>query len=417
LKTTTREGTIIATLASVQFINILDFMIVMPMGPDFAAALGIPLSRLGIIAGSYTAAAAVAGLAGAFFLDRFDRRPALLIALGGLCLGTAACAAATGLGTLSAARILAGAFGGPATSLTIAIVADVIPEERRGRSMGILMSAFSVASVLGVPAGLELARMGGWRLPFVAVAGVGAVIWIVAWFALPSLKGHLAGARHDASARRIAGLVSKPIVISSLAMTTCVMMGAFIIIPNLATYLMGNLGFPRERLGLLFLIGGALSFVLMHLTGRVVDRVGAFRVGTAASMLLLFVLYAGFYSYWPVMPVTVIFVLFMLAGSARNVAYNTLTSRVPLAAERARFMSIRSAVQHLSASAGAFLSTRMLTEGSAGALIGMPSITVISMGLAMAIPFLFWHVETGLIRRNHCPVTTEPADVACEPGP
>jgi len=37
-----------------------------------------------------------------------------------------------------------------------------------------VMGAFSIASILGVPAGLELARRGGWRLPFIAVGVLGA---------------------------------------------------------------------------------------------------------------------------------------------------------------------------------------------------------------------------------------------------
>ena len=67
-------------------------------------------------------------------------------------------------------------FGGPATSLGLSILADIVPIERRGRAMGTLMGAFSAASVFGVPAGLELARIGGWRMPFFAVAALGVVL-------------------------------------------------------------------------------------------------------------------------------------------------------------------------------------------------------------------------------------------------
>src|SRR5438270_13526154 len=95
-----RELAVVLLVAAVQFVNILDFVMVMPMGPDFAAALGIPTSRLGLIGGSYTAAAAVSGLVGSFFLDRFDRRRALGVAMIGLVFGTAMGGFATGLGTL-----------------------------------------------------------------------------------------------------------------------------------------------------------------------------------------------------------------------------------------------------------------------------------------------------------------------------
>ena len=81
------EAKVVFAVGAVQFVNILDFMMVMPLGPDFARALGIPLSHLGYIGGSYTAAASVSGIAGAFFLDRFDRRKALAVAMLGLTLG------------------------------------------------------------------------------------------------------------------------------------------------------------------------------------------------------------------------------------------------------------------------------------------------------------------------------------------
>src|SRR5438552_4056436 len=183
------ERKIIVLLAAVSFVNILDFMMVMPLGPDFAGALGIPTSRLGVIGGSYTAAAAVAGLLGSLFLDRFDRRKALALAMLGLVTGTAVGGLARGFGTLVAARALAGMFGGPATSVGLSILADVVPPERRGKAMGAVMGAFSAASVLGVPAGLELARHGSWRTPFFAVAGLGLLVVGCAIFFMPRLRG------------------------------------------------------------------------------------------------------------------------------------------------------------------------------------------------------------------------------------
>ena len=66
------ERGIIALVGAVQFINTLDFMMVMPLAPDFAESLNIPPSSIGIIGGSYTLAAACAGIIASFFLDRFD---------------------------------------------------------------------------------------------------------------------------------------------------------------------------------------------------------------------------------------------------------------------------------------------------------------------------------------------------------
>ena len=55
------ERTLTLLLGGIQFVNVLDFMMVTPLGPDFSAALGIPTSRLGLVTGSYAAAASLAG--------------------------------------------------------------------------------------------------------------------------------------------------------------------------------------------------------------------------------------------------------------------------------------------------------------------------------------------------------------------
>ncbi len=52
------ESRFVLLVGAVQLVNVLDFMMVMPLGPDFAKGLGIPTSEIGYIGGSYTAAAA-----------------------------------------------------------------------------------------------------------------------------------------------------------------------------------------------------------------------------------------------------------------------------------------------------------------------------------------------------------------------
>jgi predicted MFS family arabinose efflux permease len=396
------ERAIVFCVGAVQFVNILDFMIVLPLGPDFATALNIPLSQIGYVGGSYTAAASISGLAGAFFLDRFDRKKALSVAMVGLVLGTLSGAFATGLGTLMLARVVAGAFGGPATSLSYSIIADVIPPERRGRAMGAVMGAFSIASILGVPAGLELARRGGWRLPFIAVAVLGAVLGTYAHAVLPPMFGHLALARKRRFGRDLLELVRLDVALS-LMLTTFVMGSSFIIVPSIAPYLLYNLGYPRARLGLLYLVGGAVSFVAMRGVGVLVDRFGSARVATFGTLFVSTVVYTGFARVPPALPVMLIFVLFMLAMAFRNVAYNTLTSKVPRADERARFSSIQSAVQHLASALGAFGTTQLLTERADHSLVGVDHTAYVSIGLGLcALPFL-WVVEHRVLARRVTP--------------
>ncbi len=101
------------------------------------------------------------------------------------------CALATTYHLLVAARFFAGAFGGVVGAVILAIVGDVIPMERRGAAMGMVMSSFSVASIVGVPLGIYIAASYNWHVPFYAIAALSVVILVVAALVTPPLRGHL----------------------------------------------------------------------------------------------------------------------------------------------------------------------------------------------------------------------------------
>lgn len=387
-------------VAAVQFVNVLDFVMVMPLGPDFAAKLAIPNSSLGLVGGSYTVAAAISGIVASFFLDRFDRRKALFVAMGGLILGTLAGGFAIGMGSMMAARIIAGAFGGPASSLSLAIIADVVPQERRGRAMGLVMGAFSVASVLGVPAGLELARLGSWRIPFFSVAALGVLVALSAVFLMPPMRAHLDRARTEAPARPFAAFLSDPIVLAALCTSALVSLGSFLLIPNFSAYLQFNLHYPRERLGLLYMAGGAVSFVTMRAAGALVDRRGAFVTAFVGTVLVSMVLFLLFIHPFAAIPVLPLFVSFMFSNSFRFVALNAVGTKVPLPNERARYLSAASAVQHMFSGAGAILSTLLLVENADKSLTGMHDLAIVTLCLGMPMPFLLGWVASRIAARG-----------------
>ena len=99
-------------------------------------------------------------------------------------------------------RVLAGTFGGPATSVAMSILTDAVPPERRGRAIGKVMGAFAVAAVVGVPVGLELARLGGWQLPFFVISSLGVVVAFGVAAVMPPMRGHLRAASSASAPQR-----------------------------------------------------------------------------------------------------------------------------------------------------------------------------------------------------------------------
>ena len=391
------ERLIILLVGAVQFVNILDFMMVMPLGPDFAGSLGIPTSHIGLIGGIYTAAAAVFGLVGSLFLDRFDRRQALGFAMLGLVLGTALGGMATGLVSMLFARVIAGCFGGPATSIALAIVADTVPVARRGKAIGAVMGAFAVASVVGVPLGLELSRHWGWRSPFFAVAGLGIVVSLSAVGLMPPIRSHLlrvTGSVRRAKVRLIDGTARL-----SLGTVGVIMLSVFAVVPSISPFVQHNLGYPRDKLGMLYLVGGIASFVVMRIVGFWVDRSGASRMVLLGTSIYAVALYTGFIHPVSWLPTLLVFTLFMISGSVRMVPMQTLASRVPLPEQRAGFMSAQSVVQHLASAIGAMSASAYLVSTPSGRLQGMPAVAGAALVLAAFAPLGAWLLERRLSNR------------------
>ena len=401
------ERRVLLLMAMVQFINIWDFMIIMPMGPDFARALDIGTGHIGWISGSYSIAASLVGLISARFIDRFDRRSVLLFSLTGLTISTLAMTLAHSFYQLLAIRMLTGTFGGPVVACSLAIIADVFPESRRGEAMGKVFGSFSIAAVLGVPVGLELSQYFGWQSPFVAVSAVAAITVITIRAQLPPMRRHLE-VRH-LSPSVFVSLKTNRAMLPAMFLIATSMFSLFMIIPNISAHVQENLGYPRPWLGLLYFFGGASAFFSMRLAGRYADRAGFAKTALYATIGLMLCIYIGFYAQWRVVPVLLIFVLFMVTSSTRNVTSNALISKIPEPQERAGFMALLSAVQHFSCGLGATASTMLLHETPEGRLAGMETVSLIAMLMFIIMPLMMAYIERILARR--APIAP------IEPGP
>jgi predicted MFS family arabinose efflux permease len=387
------EKWIVLIVSLVQFVNILDFMMVMPLGPDFARDLHIPMEKIGMIGGTYTLAAFVSGVVGSFFLDRFDRKKALLFSLAGLSIATVAGGLSNGLFSLLVARVAAGFFGGPATATALSIISDVIPPSRRGKAMGTVMLSFSLASILGIPVGLELARLKGWPMPFFAVGALGLVVLILATKLLPTMTGHFTSKHKEQVTESLTKQFTDPSYLLSFSMLGLGIFSTFIMVPNLSAYLQFNLHWPREHMGMLYFSGGLVSIVSAQLGGRLSDKYGSIVPVIIASVLILAILWFGYIHFIPGTPVPLIFAGYMFANNLRFVSFNTLSSKVPAPHLRARFTSVQGAIQHAMSSLGAWGSTLFLTTAATGELVGMPTIATITAVAVLITPIIVYQLE------------------------
>lgn len=389
------EPITILILFLIQFIDVLDFMVVMPLGPDFATTLNIPESKLGWLAGSYTLAAALSGIMSSTFIDLFERKRAMLFFLSGLILSNIFSAHAWDFNSLLLSRFLAGTFGGPATSLCFAIVADLFSEEKRGTVMGKVMSGFSLAAIFGVPMGLEIATKFGWHASFYMVAAFGLLALVLIILYMPILNQHLESATKQHVT--YAGIFSKPIYLYSFLSACLGSVASFMIIPYISPFIQLNMHYPRENISFIYLIGGIGSFVAMHLAGRFIDRTTSSLTTMLANIFILFTLVTCFIFKISFIAVIALCAPFMIGMSIRNVANYTLLSKVPSLSDRAGFMSIVSCVQHLASSLGSISASMIITQEH-NQLKYMDIVSFIALLLFLIVPFILTKVEKLHIR-------------------
>ena len=78
------ERLLIVVLASIQFTHMMDFVVMMPLGPQLMRTLHIGPGEFALLVSVYTLAAGCATLLAGFYVDRFDRRTTLLVLYAGL---------------------------------------------------------------------------------------------------------------------------------------------------------------------------------------------------------------------------------------------------------------------------------------------------------------------------------------------
>ena len=391
---TRSEKILLALLAGIQFNHIVDFMIMMPLGPQVMRQLDMTPAQFGFVISAYTFAAGIMSFLGAFFLDKFDRRRALIFLSIGFAVGTLSCSLAPNFFFLLIARASAGAFGGIMGSTVLAIVGDGIPPERRGRAMGIVMAAFSAASVLGVPFSLFLANHFSWHAPFIFLGSTAFFMTIAITVALPSMTGHI-GRQMVSPVKVVGQILATRETSTRLLFMMFLIFGQFVVIPFLSPSLVANNGLPESQLTLIYLCGGALTIFSNPTWGRYSDRFGYRRVallGITVSILPILLV-----THMPVLPVPVLLAavsLFMVCISGRMVpAMTMMTSTVP-PEKRGSFMSLTSCVQQLTAGAAASTAGYIIVKDAEGHLLHFGTVGWIAVASSTAAFLLLYRMNS-----------------------
>jgi predicted MFS family arabinose efflux permease len=366
-----RERLLLWSLASINFTHIVDFMVMMPLGPQLTRLFHISDAQFGLLVSAYSLAAGLSGLMVSMVIDRFERKRALLWVYAGFAVATLACGLAPSYAALLMARVLAGVFGGVLGALVQTIVGDAVPFERRGQAMGLVMSAFSLSTVAGVPLSLWMASRWGWHMPFFAIALVSVGVWLAAWRSVPLLRSHMTGVSAQPPIAQLKRVLAEPNHWRAFALSMLMLSGSFSIIPYITIYTTTNVGLSADQVPWIYLAGGVATLFTARLWGRLSDRWG--KVPTFRFVSLMAVLPMVALTNLPVVPVWLLLVVttaFFVFVSGRMVPGMALLTAAPEPAMRGSFMSVNGALQSASMGVSAWLGGVMISRTPDGLVQG-----------------------------------------------
>ena len=366
-----REKYFLLTLAGIQFSHILDFMIMMPLGPILIREFGITTHEFGLLVASYSFSAAVSGLLGATFIDRFERKRLLLVIFALFGLATLACAIAPSYITLLVARGLAGVFGGVMGALVQTMVGDVIPFARRAKASGIVSTAFSISTVAGVPLSLWLANHLQWRAPFVFIAALVVLFIFVGIRVLPELRHHISTEKQAHPFSAMFAVLRDANHLRALLFSALIIFSGFTVIPYITVYAVGNVGISLHDIPFVYLAGGAATFFTARLIGHWADlhgKVRAYRlIAFAALIPLLVVTHIGAAPLWLWLIFTTAFFVLI---SGRMIPAMTIVTSAAQPKLRGTFMSLNATVQSFAMGLATTLAGFIITQDSTGMIVG-----------------------------------------------
>ena len=394
-----REKYFLLTLAGIQFSHVLDFMIMMPLGPILMREFGIGTHEFGLLVASYSFSAAISGLLGATFIDRFERKRLLLVIFSLFGLATLACAIAPSFITLLVARGLAGVFGGVMGALVQTMVGDTIPFERRARASSIVSTAFSLSTVAGVPLSLWLANHFQWRAPFVFIAALVVLFMLIGLRFLPELRHHISAEKQAHPFAAMFTVLRDVNHLKALLYSSLLIFSGFTVIPYITVYAVNNVGISQHDIPFVYFCGGAATFFTARLIGHWADlrgKVLVYRlIAVAALFPLLVVTHIGTAPLWMWLICTTFFFVLISGRFIPAMAIITSAARPKL---RGTFMSLNATVQSLAMGLATTLGGFIIAQDDAGRIIHYQTVGYVAVAANL---FAIWFVSRIVMHDQH----------------
>ncbi len=343
--------------------------------------LGVSVPMAGLLVTGYAAGVAVGGPVLALLTARVPIKPAALGVIAIFALGQVFCALAPNYELLLLARLISACGHGVFFGVATIAVSQLVPIERRGSALALMVGGITVANILGLPAGTAIGNAFGWRATFAVIAVISALSVIVVALTLP---GRTKGEEEADAPLRLQArqLLHQEVWLSYLTIAV-IMVGQLAFGTFQVAILTEVTGLePLVMVPIYLLIGGAGAVIGIWLGGRAADWNDALAimiviVGQIVCFVLLLFVSAN----------AVAMAIALFLGSAFGFGFSTpIQVRILHGARDAPRLAATfvSTAYNVGIAAGAAVGAALLTAGAGYALLPATGIVCSTVALALA---------------------------------
>lgn len=351
--------------------------------PSIAHGTGVSLGAAGQLITLFSVSFALSAPLLLAVTGRAPRRLLLVAALIVFGAGNVLAGVSQGYAILLVARLLTGSACALICLLASTLAAEIVPAHYQGRAIGIVFMGICGSLVLGVPIGVWLADMAGWRAPFFALAALSALTALLLRVALPVMT-----ACATPSWRRYLHHLGNPALLSAQAVSVCMIGGHFVLFAYLTPYLQQQLGFDDTGVGIMYLLFGVGGVTGGFIGGWLSDwlgRVRALVLSPVIYMVLLASLATGVREWAVFVPLMMLWGC--LSWTISPIVQNYLIAADP--ANRDVSISLNISAMHLGVALGAWLGGFVINAGGSGgspiAGLGVAALAVVAACVAARI--------------------------------
>jgi predicted MFS family arabinose efflux permease len=260
----------VGLLATCMFVVGTSELVITGILPVIAQDLNTPIATAGYLVAAYALSFAVVTPIVAAVTRSVDRRRMLLACLAGFVAASALATVAASFEWLVAARVLAAAASGVFEVVATAVAAALVMAHQRGRAVALVISGFSVALLVGVPAGTLIGQSLGWRVTFSALFILGGLAAGGVWLLLPRVEQD----RRERPGVAMAGALRSKQVVIALATTALAFTGVYVAMTFIAVFLERITHVPPEAVAGVLLLVGLGSVIGNAVGGYAIDHWG-----------------------------------------------------------------------------------------------------------------------------------------------